>query len=184
MCYSYIQFICKSIMLAGTIALACKAYDAISYKRDVFTIDAVTSAGHSSKLKREIDQCKNDSECKKMAEALYHEARSEGWNGMKAVANVIKNRVESPKFKGSVEEVVERPWQFSYVHEVKDKSPKDLHSYKQALIISKRVLTGEIKDNTMGSTHYLAPKKIKKMPRWAREFERTVVINNHTFYRG
>jgi hypothetical protein len=36
----------------------------------------------------------------------------------------------------------------------------------------------------MGSTHYLAPKKIKKMPRWAREFERTVVINNHTFYRG
>lgn len=182
--YSTIQFISKSVILAGIAALACQGYDAVTYKRDVFVIDAVTSAGHSSKVKQQEKYCKQSKDCLKMAEAAYYEARGEGWNGMKAVANVIKNRVESSKFKNNVIDVVNRPYQFSYVHEIKDKSPKDLNSYKKALVISYRVLTGEVKDNTMGSTHYLAPKKLKKLPRWAREFERTVVINDHVFYRG
>jgi spore germination cell wall hydrolase CwlJ-like protein len=181
--YESIQFICKVVMFSGVMIFISKVYDTVTYKREIFIIDGVSSVDVGI-LEKERVECRQSKECSTMALTIYHEARGEGWNGMKAVANVIKNRVESPKFKGSVKEVVERPWQFSYVHEVKDKSPKDLHSYKQALIISKRVLTGEIKDNTMGSTHYLAPKKIKKMPRWAREFERTVVINNHTFYRG
>lgn len=182
--YSTIQFICKAIILAGITALLCKTYDHLTYKRDVFMIDAVTSAGFPSKIKREIAACKKSVECSKMAEATYYEARGEGWEGMKAVASVIKNRVESSKFRNSVVEVVERPWQFSYVHEIGDKSPKDVHSYKKALVVSYRVLTGKVQDNTMGSTHYLAPKKLKKLPRWAKEFERTVVINDHVFFRG
>lgn len=182
--YDTIQFICKCIMLAGTAALSCQAYDAITYKRDVFVIDAVTSAGLPSIAKQEELSCRQSKECSTMSIAVYHEARGEGWDGMKAVANVIKNRVESSKFKNTVVDVVHRPWQFSYVHELDNKEPRDLRSYKKALVISHRVLTGKVEDNTMGSTHYLAPKKLKKLPRWANEFERTVAINNHVFFRG
>lgn len=182
--YDTIQFICKCIMLAGIAALSCQGYDAITYKRDVFVIDAVTSAGQPSIAKQEELSCRQSKECSKMAEAAYYEARGEGWDGMKAVANVIKNRVESPKFKNTVVDVVHRPWQFSYVYELDNKEPRDLRSYKKALVISHRVLTGKVEDNTMGATHYLAPKKLKKLPRWANEFERTVAINNHVFFRG
>ena len=182
--YSTIQFISKSVILAGTIALSCQQYDAITYKREVFVIDAVTSAGHSSLVKQQEISCRESKECSTMSIAVYHEARGEGWNGMKAVANVIKNRVESSKFKNTVVDVVHRPWQFSYVHELDNKEPRDLRSYKKALVISHRVLTGKVEDNTMGSTHYLAPKKLKKLPRWARKYERTVAINNHVFFRG
>lgn len=182
--YHTIQFISKSVILAGIAALACQGYDAVTYKRDVFVIDAVTSAGHNSIVKQQEISCRQSKECSKMAEAAYYEARGEGWNGMKAVANVIKNRVESSKFKNSVIDVVNRPWQFSYVHEIGNKVPRDVHSYKKALVISHRVLTGKVEDNTMGSTHYLAPKKLKKLPRWANEYQRTVAINNHVFFRG
>lgn len=182
--YSTIQFISKSVILAGIASLACQGYDAITYKRDVFVIDAVTSAGQPSIAKQEELSCRQSKECSTMSIAVYHEARGEGWDGMKAVANVIKNRVESSKFRNTVVDVVHRPWQFSYVHELDNKEPRDLRSYKKALIISHRVLTGKVEDNTMGSTHYLAPKKLKKLPRWANEFERTVAINNHVFFRG
>lgn len=182
--YHTIQFISKSVILAGIASLACQGYDAMTYKRDVFVIDAVTSAGHSSIVKQQEISCRQSEECVTMALAVYHESRGEGWNGMKAVANVIKNRVESSKFKNSVVDVVNRPWQFSYVHEIGNKVPRDVHSYKKALVISHRVLTGKVEDNTMGSTHYLAPKKLKKLPRWANEYQRTVAINNHVFFRG
>ena len=41
-----------------------------------------------------------------LAMALYYEARSEGPDGMLAVAEVIINRVQHPEFPGTVGEVV------------------------------------------------------------------------------
>ena len=179
--YDTIQFFCKAFILAGLLAFAGKVYDALFYKYSPFIIDGISRVDESP-LKQERDNCLESTECSKLAEAVYYEARGEGWEGMKAVANVIKNRVESSKY--SVQEVVERPWQFSYVHEVKDKSFKDRQSYEKSLLISYRVLTGKVGDNTLNSTHYLNPKKVKKLPKWAKQYERTVVINDHVFYRG
>lgn len=181
--YESLQLFCKSLVFAGVFALSVKSGEGVSSPSQ-FTIDGLSYAGGVSLSKQQISKCKQSSECSKMAEAVYHESRSEGWEGMSAVANVIKNRVESSKFRNSVKEVVERPHQFSYMKEVKDKSFKDNRSYRKALLVSYKVLTGEIKDNTMSATHYVAPKKLKRTPRWVREFERTVVINDHVFYRG
>jgi hypothetical protein len=181
--YDTIQFICKSIVVAGVAALCFKAYDAHVYKYTPFTIDGMTGV-QPYKVMVDVELCHLSKDCMKMAEALYFEARGEGWVGMKAVANVINNRVKSSKFKNSVVDVVERPYQFSYIKELDKRVVRDKLSHRAALIISQRVLTGEIEDNTIGSTHYVAPNKLKRVPKWVREFQQTVVINNHTFYRG
>ena len=176
------EFLCKSFVLAGFFMLSSQTIDLFDKPEQPSMIDGMTTVQPSG-MDWEVSQCKKSQDCLKMAEALYFESRSEGWDGMVAVANVIKNRVESKRFRDSVVDVVEKPYQFSYVHEVEDKSIKDQHSYRKALIISKRVLTGRIKDTTMNSTHYLNPKKLKRLPRWAKEFERTIVVNNHHFFK-
>lgn len=52
-----------------------------------------------------------------LTQALYHEARGESYTGQLFVGFVIKNRVESDKFPDSFCQVIEQPWQFSFVHE-------------------------------------------------------------------
>ena len=176
------EFLCKSFVLAGVLMLSSQTADLFDKPEHPPIIDGMTTIQPSG-LDLEVSQCKKSPDCLKMAEALYFESRSEGWDGMLAVANVIKNRVESKRFRNTVVDVIEKPYQFSYVHEVEDKSIEDQESYRKALIISKRVLTGRVEDNTMNSTHYLNPKKLKRLPRWAREFERTIVVNNHHFFK-
>ena len=52
-----------------------------------------------------------------MAQLVYHEARGECFDGQVAVAEVVLNRVASPLFPNTIEEVVMqrtgRVWQFS-----------------------------------------------------------------------
>lgn len=49
-----------------------------------------------------------------MTEALYFEARGEGFSGMVAVAAVIYNRTLDPRWPDTPCLVVEQPFQFSY----------------------------------------------------------------------
>ena len=57
------------------------------------------------------NNCKSN-DCKHIAEAVYHEARGEGKQGMVAVANVIMNRTKSRNISPAA--VVQQPRQFSY----------------------------------------------------------------------
>jgi spore germination cell wall hydrolase CwlJ-like protein len=125
--------------------------------------------------------CDKHVPCLKMAEALYFEARGEGVKGMTAVAHVIKNRMK--KHSMGVYAVVMKEKQFSYTAR-KDLTIRDAVKYSEAKVISALVLTGNSKDITNGSTHYVAPKRLTKMPRWTKVLEQTLAINNHVFYRG
>jgi N-acetylmuramoyl-L-alanine amidase len=59
----------------------------------------------------------NEKEINLLARAVYSEARGESIEGQVAVAAVIINRVKSPDFPNTVEEVIFQPWAFTAVHD-------------------------------------------------------------------
>lgn len=134
-------------------------------------------------------ECKKRKDCLVLAQAVYYEGRGESVEGQIAIAHVILNRVASRWFPNNVEDVVLQPRQFSYLNgnllDATDfSSYNNQEAFKQALYVATMVLLGLTDDPTGGATHYLNPKKVKRLPKWARKFEQTMVIGNHTFYHG
>lgn len=122
-----------------------------------------------------------------MARTMWGEARGDGENGLRAVAHVIQNRVESSIFPRTVKGVVYQPWQFSVWNDndpnnskARDLEPGDDDVFDQALAIARKVLAGELTDITLGADHYHA-KYVK--PSWANPNRKTVEIGGHIFYR-
>lgn len=129
-------------------------------------------------------RCIEHNSCRKLAEAIYYEARGEPLSGQIAVAWVILNRVNSPRFPATVEEVVNQPYQFSYLNAGKmPVSYPEFESYKLAKKIATGVLHGTILDPSNGSTFYLNPKKLKRLPKWVHQFKQVAVLGNHNFYK-
>lgn len=128
------------------------------------------------------ERCKQSKECSKLAEALVYEARSETRKGQIAVASVILNRVEHKNFPDTIWGVVTQPYQFSYVgFEHLQQQPNE-QDWDRALVIAYDVKHGVV-ERVTDATFYLNPKVVKRMPRWAREYEHVVTIDNHAFYR-
>lgn len=132
---------------------------------------------------------KDDEHC--LAEAMYFEARNQGWRGMLAVGVVIQNRVQDPRYPSTVCAVVRQGkyWrgvpiknkcQFSYYCDGKPERPTEPESWEQALdlasllLSTKLVLTG-IED----ATHYHTT-TVK--PTWATALEPRDQIGDHLFY--
>ena len=98
------------------------------------------------------------------ARTLVAEAGNQGYDGMLAVANVIRNRVEDGSWGDSVAEVVHAPNQFSAWNAPEnggnalgyETGPGDPR-YEQAKQIMESVLRGEAPDITGGATHYYSP---------------------------
>lgn len=111
-----------------------------------------------------------------MMATLYHEARGEGVQGMRAVASVVMNRAKQAN--KSVCSVVHEKKQFSWVFVTKDKRIKG--NIRDVLSVTHKALAGILVDVTGGATHYHAT-YVK--PRWAKHMKRTVKINNHIFYK-
>jgi len=124
-----------------------------------------------------------------MTEALYFEARSEGPVGMLAVANVILQRVKSPKFPNHVCSVVHDGYMwgnvpvrdacaFSYWCDGKsDKVPDNAIKLEiEYLVIL--ALEGATVSAVEGATHYHA---WYVNPGWKGFIAR---IGNHLFYKG
>lgn len=66
-----------------------------------------------------IELSKNKKEQQCLEEALWFEARGDGEHSMKAVANVILNRVHSKDYPKTICDVVSQPKQFSYRNHLK-----------------------------------------------------------------
>ena len=132
------------------------------------------------KIKKE--RCKQSEECFKLVEALVYEARGETREGQIAVASVILNRVDHKNFPDTIWGVVTQPHQFSYVgfeHLQQQPSEQD---WDKASIVAYDVKHGVV-ERTTDALFYLNEKAVKRIPRWAREYEYVVTIDNHTFYR-
>ncbi|WP_299359274.1 cell wall hydrolase [uncultured Paracoccus sp.] len=113
-----------------------------------------------------------------LSEAIYFEARGEPQAGQRAVAEVILNRVDDPRFPKSVCGVINQRGQFSY----KGNSTRIRNSaaYDRATRIAQEALSGAPRTLTSGATYFHTT---KVSPSWSKRFTRTTRIGAHIFYR-
>ncbi len=121
-----------------------------------------------------------------LTEALYHEARGEGLRGMRAVAEVVLNRVEAPRFPGSICAVVRQgarragACQFSYACDGSLDRAEDPRAMARAERIAREMAAGAPRALTDGATHFHTT---AVNPAWASAYEMTAQIGVHRFYR-
>jgi spore germination cell wall hydrolase CwlJ-like protein len=126
-----------------------------------------------------------------LTEALYFEARSEGWRGMLAVGVVIQNRVKHKSYPDTVCGVVRQGqyWQgnpirnrcqFSYYCDGKRETPDDRSAWLAASNVAKMLMTTPV--SVVGlenSTHYHT---VSVRPDWSKRLQRSGKIGRHIFY--
>jgi N-acetylmuramoyl-L-alanine amidase len=120
-----------------------------------------------------------------LALAMYWEAKSEGPDGMLAVASVVLNRVAHPEFPDTVCGVVKQggespPCQFSWWCDGKSDRPTEARAWATATKIAERVLQSPPSDYTRGALFF--HNTAIETP-WVGKRQRTVQIGRHVFYR-
>jgi N-acetylmuramoyl-L-alanine amidase len=120
-----------------------------------------------------------------LALALYWEAKSEGREGMLAVASVVLNRVAHPAFPSSVCAVVTQggeqpPCQFSWWCDGKSDRPTDARAWSLAHRLAKKALADPPRDRTRGALFF---HNTSISTPWLRKRVRTAQIGRHVFYR-
>ncbi|WP_374633352.1 cell wall hydrolase [Paracoccus sp. (in: a-proteobacteria)] len=136
----------------------------------------VADVAKSKQVRAETQVSQRDLQC--LAEALYFEARGEGSQGQRAVAEVILNRVDHPRFPKTVCGVVNQRGQFTYN---KNGRIREKGTYARVHKIAQAALSGAPRTLTNGAT-YFHTRAVK--PSWSRRFERTTRIGAHIFYRS
>ena len=120
-----------------------------------------------------------------LALALYWEAKSEGREGMLAVASVVLNRVAHPAFPSSVCAVVRQggeqpPCQFSWWCDGKSDRPTDARAWRQARRLAQQALANPPPDRTRGALFF---HNTAIATPWVKKRVRTAEIGRHVFYR-
>lgn len=120
-----------------------------------------------------------------LALALYWEAKSEGAEGMRAVASVVLNRVAHPQFPDTVCGVVTQggedpPCQFSWWCDGKSDRPTEQRAWILAERLAQAMLSDPSRDATRGALFFHSTSIATP---WLRKRERTVQIGRHIFYR-
>ncbi len=134
-------------------------------------------------------QASEDKSC--LAEAMYYEARDQGWRGMLAVGIVIQNRVRDDRYPDTVCSVVRQgryrngnpvrhKCQFSYYCDGKPERPAEKEPWSVAFDLATMLLLNNVQiDGLEDVTHYHAD-WVK--PSWASSMERKKQIGEHIFY--
>ena len=119
---------------------------------------------------------------------MYYEARGEGANGQKAVAEVVFHRMNHGNYGHSICAVVyegagHAGCQFSFTCDGELAHGRDPEAWHNAEMLAARILTGEVRlhDVTGGATNFHA---VSVQPDWADTLTRTTQIGNHIFYRN
>ena len=124
-----------------------------------------------------------------MAEAMYFEARGDGWRGMVAVGAVVMNRVADRRYPDTVCGVVrqgaernDRLCQFSYFCDGLPETFGDSELRDLAYLMADGVLSsGRVSVvGVAGATHYHA---MRVTPWWASTLELQGCVGDHVFYQ-
>lgn len=121
-----------------------------------------------------------------LARAVYHEARGEGDTGMRAVAEVVLNRVETDGFPRSICGVVYQGvgngvgCQFSFACDGSEAAPLEPRAWARARTIAREMAAGAPRRLTDGATHFHT---VAVRPNWSRVYSMTAEIGAHRFYR-
>jgi spore germination cell wall hydrolase CwlJ-like protein len=122
-----------------------------------------------------------------LAQAIYYEARSEGEDGQRAVAQVVLNRVRHPAWPNSVCGVVyQGPMragggcQFTFTCDGSLAAAAAGPAWARARRLAAEALAGKTFPGVGHSTHYHTH---AVFPHWAPRLWKTAVIGSHNFYR-
>ncbi|NNK78096.1 MAG: cell wall hydrolase [Litoreibacter sp.] len=132
-----------------------------------------------------MPKAEGDAQWKCLSEALYFEARGESVKGQVAVAEVILNRVASPKFPNTVCRVVNQgtgrkfACQFTYTCDGYPEIIRNKKAHELVGKIARLMLDGAPRTLSGGATFYHTT---AVNPRWARKFRRTAQHGVHLFY--
>ena len=125
-----------------------------------------------------------DLEC--LTQAVYYEARGEGQNGMKAVAQVVLNRARHPAFPKTVCGVVFQGsnratgCQFSFTCNGAMRAPVNRAAWNRARDIASAALSGEVYHSVGAATHFHTT---AVSPRWRHSLVQVNQVGSHLFYR-
>lgn len=109
-----------------------------------------------------------------LARVIFAEARGEPFEGQVAVGAVVLNRVRSPRFPNTIEEVIYQPGQFKPVED----GTINLIPDDTAIKAARLALAGE--DPTKGALYFYNP-KIAKNGWWFEKREKMAIIGDHIF---
>ncbi|MEM7568508.1 MAG: cell wall hydrolase [Pseudomonadota bacterium] len=121
-----------------------------------------------------------------LAQAVYFEARSEPLEGQLAVAQVVLNRVDDPRYPTTICGVVfqgehrRNKCQFSFACDGLSDTPYNAGAWSVAAAVSHIALQDYWDDVTATATHYHAD---YVMPYWGEILEARVQHGKHIFYR-
>ena len=131
---------------------------------------------------------------------LYGEARSEPLEGIVAVANVLRNRVQDGRWGADYRAVCLAPWQFScwtpvggqrnyervlaLVRQMRAATPITDAGVRELTYIMHGVLRdGWLRDTVRGATHYHVA-AMQPRPAWAQTVAPVKQVGHHVFYTG
>jgi hypothetical protein len=124
-----------------------------------------------------------------LAEVMYYEARGEGIEGEKAVAEVVLQRTRDRDYPSTVCGVTydgvqpdRRDCQFSFACDGTLRRPKDRYAWQRVRLLADKILTGVVR--LSGQTgQAVAYHNVDVTPGWAQTMLKTAQIGNHVFYR-
>ncbi len=123
-----------------------------------------------------------DTQC--LAQAVYYEARGESPSGQAAVAQVVLNRVRHPAFPkticGVVFQHVGDDCQFSFACNGAMRQPVERASWRRAVAVADRALSGAVMAEVGAATHFQAA---RSNTGWAGSLAKVAQIGEHIFYR-
>lgn len=162
----------KALVVAGLFAMGLVMKNALSTQHkpqeEVKLNDYITSI--------------SGKEAEWLARNIYHEARGESWEGMLAVGIVTLNRVNSPYFPDTIEEVVKEYKQFSWFWDGMADRENDRAAWMRAKAAAAEVMLNpdlpiarEIGDATYYHADYVKPY-------WSDGKEHIATVGRHVFY--
>lgn len=123
-----------------------------------------------------------------LSQVMYYEARGEGEEGERAVAEVVFDRLAQGGHGKTLCDVVYEGvgktfCQFTFACDGSMDKPKNGQAWHQAEILAARLMVGELGQipDIEGATNYHAA---YAHPSWASRFEELAKIGNHIFYRA
>ncbi|HEX8643462.1 MAG TPA: cell wall hydrolase [Allosphingosinicella sp.] len=118
-----------------------------------------------------------DAELSCLAKVILYEAGSEPRAGQIAVAQVVMNRVRSPRFPNSICSVIYQRGQFASIRSF---SPPRDGRWRRALALAREVRSGSAAP-VVGNALYFHATRVR--PAFARNHRRVAQIGGHIFYR-
>jgi spore germination cell wall hydrolase CwlJ-like protein len=179
-------------LLVATVLMIIGALSALAYKQYTDETMRVALPGERAvavtQSPVELAAAKLVAEQTCLAEAMYYEARGEGEEGQKAVAEVVLQRTHDLAFPKTICGVVHEGaqlrtgCQFTFMCDGSLKRMKNPIAWRRIRQLASEIIAGAVRlaDETDHATYYHAA---EILPPWTAEMTRTAQIGNHIFYK-